>query len=103
LRGGTLQPAQWRRDRAQATLRDCRAWLDRLPDDAVLELVAVKVPKGATLEGVRRDIERAEAELKAIRSAPVPGPDVEDRIRQYIGNLVVEMRGIGEGETLQIT
>jgi hypothetical protein len=35
--------------------------------------------------------------------APVPSPDIEDRIRQYIGKLaVVEVRGIGEGETLQI-
>ena len=60
-------------DSAQYTLTNCRAFLDALPDDAVLEPVASVKPNGFDLDTVRR-IEDAEDEVKRLRAVPVPTP-----------------------------
>jgi hypothetical protein len=88
---------------AEHRLSDCRAWLDALPDDAVLEPVKVK-PNGSDLEGIRQRIKDAEDELKKLASVPVPSADIKKRIEDYVGSLArPRVSGIAKGETLRVS
>jgi hypothetical protein len=52
-------------------LTDARAFLEALPDDAVLEPVKVVKPNGLDLDTVWRRIEDAEDEVKRLRAVPI--------------------------------
>jgi hypothetical protein len=90
-------------DSAQYTLKNCRAFLDALPDDAVLTPVASVKPNGIDLDTVWRRIEDAEDEVKRLRAVPVPSSDIEERIREYVAALArPQVSGIGTGQRLQV-
>jgi hypothetical protein len=89
-------------DAARYTLTDARAFLDALPDDAVLTPVASVKPNGLDLDTVWRRIEDAEDEVKRLRAVPVPSSDIEDRIREYVAALArPKVSGIATGQRLQ--
>ena len=89
-------------DAAQSTLSSCKLWLDRLPEGTVLEPVQVKTD-GRDLEEVRARIKTAEAELKALRAAPMPSADIEDRVRAYVQSIArPTISGVGSGERLKV-
>jgi hypothetical protein len=90
-------------DSAQYTLKNCRAFLDALPDDAVLTPVASVKPNGLDLDTVWRRIEDAEDEVKRLRAVPVPSSDIEARVREYVAALArPQVSGIGTGQRLQV-
>jgi hypothetical protein len=90
-------------DSAQYTLKNCRAFLDALPDDAVLTPVASVKPNGVDLDTVWRRIEGAEDEVKRLRAVPVPSSDIEERIREFVAALArPQLSGIGTGQRLQV-
>ena len=90
-------------DSAQYTLKNCRAFLDALPDDAVLTPVASVKPNGVDLDTVWRRIEDAEDEVKRLRAVPVPSSDIEARIREYVAALArPQVSGIATGQRLQV-
>ena len=90
-------------DSAQYTLKNCRAFLDALPDDAVLTPVAPVKPNGLDLDTVWRRIEDAEDEVKRLRAVPVPSSEIEDRIREYVAALArPQVSGIATGQQLQV-
>jgi septal ring factor EnvC (AmiA/AmiB activator) len=90
-------------DAARYTLTDARAFLDALPDDAVLTPVASVKPNGLDLDTVWRRIEDAEDEVKRLRAVPVPSSDIEERIREYVAALArPQVSGIGTGQRLQV-
>jgi hypothetical protein len=64
-------------------LANCRAWLDALPDNAVLEPVKVK-PNGSDLEGIRQRIRDAQDEVAALRAVPAPPADIRERVKEYV-------------------
>jgi hypothetical protein len=84
-------------------LTDARAFLEALPDDAVLEPVKVVKPNGLDLDTVWRRIEDAEDEVKRLRAVPVPSSDIEERIREYVAALArPQVSGIATGQQLQV-
>lgn len=103
-KGGTLAQAERRADTALGAQRSCREWLAALPDDAALEHVTVSVPRDATLDTVRDKLRATERELSVLRQAPVPSPDIEQRIRQLVGRLGggVRVHGVDAGHPLQV-
>jgi chromosome segregation ATPase len=87
---------------AQSVLSNCKAWLDRLPEGTTLEPVEVKTD-GHDLEEVRAKGEAAQAERAALRAAPTPSADIEQRIRQYVYSMArPQITGICKGERLKI-
>jgi hypothetical protein len=66
-------------------LSSCKAWLDELPDNAVLEPVKVK-PNGRSLSDVRQRIKDAEDELKKLASVPAPSADIRERVEAYVAS-----------------
>src|SRR5215468_2251816 len=66
----------------QAVSTASKLWLDRLPPDTKLEPVAVTA-EGHDLDGVRKRIKAANAELDALRRAPAPSKDIEARVWGY--------------------
>jgi hypothetical protein len=91
-------------DSAQYTVKNCRAFLDALPDDAVLTPVASVKPNGVDLDTVWRRIEDAEDEVKRLRAVPVPSSDIEERIRAYVADLArPKVAGIAAGQRLQVS
>jgi hypothetical protein len=82
-------------------IESCKTWLDRLPPDTKLEPVAVTA-EGHDLDGVRKRIKAANAELDALRRAPAPSKDIEARVWGYLGGLAPKVRGVGVGERLSI-
>jgi hypothetical protein len=90
-------------DSAQYTLKNCRAFLDALPDDAVLTPVASVKPNGVDLDTVWRRIEDAEDEVKRLRAVPVPSSDIADRIGEYVNALArPKVTGIAAGQQFQV-
>jgi hypothetical protein len=91
-----------RLDGTQRLISSCRAWLDRLPDGAKLEQVKANT-EGKELADVRAQIKAARDELKMLKRAPVPSPDLRQRIERRVAALgSPTVRGIGQGETLKI-
>lgn len=87
---------------AQTVLSSCRTWLDRLPTGAKLE-PATTSTDGKSLSEVRAGISAARDELTKLRRAPVPSPDLRDRVERRIADLgAPTVRGIGAGETLKV-
>ena len=70
---------------AKDTLLTCKAWLDELPDDALLEVVKMK-PNGHSLSDVRQHIKDAEDELNKLASVPVPAADIRERVEAYVAS-----------------
>jgi hypothetical protein len=90
-------------DSAQYTLKNCRAFLDALPDDAVLEAVASVKPNGIDLATVQRRIDDGKDEVERLRAVPVPSSDIEERIREYVAALArPQVSGIATGQQLQV-
>jgi septal ring factor EnvC (AmiA/AmiB activator) len=90
-------------DAARYTLTDARAFLAALPDDAVLEPVAQVKPNGIDLDTVQRRIDAAKDEIARLRAVPLPSPDIEERIREYMAALArPQVSGIGTGQRLQV-
>lgn len=82
---------------AKYILADAKAWLDALPDDAVLELVASTKPDGFDLDAVQSRIRDAEDEAQRLRGVPVPPPDIKERVREYVATLArPKVSGIGQ-------
>ena len=91
-------------DCARYMLADARAFLDALPDDAVLTPVASVKPNGIDLDTVWRRIEDAEDEVKRLRAVPVPSSDIEARIGEYVNALArPKVTGIAAGQQLQVS
>ena len=91
-------------DAARYTLADARAFLDALPDDAVLEAVTSVKPNGLDLDTVRRRIEDAEDELKKLASVPVPSADIKQRVKQYVAALGrPTVSGVTDGKKLEVS
>lgn len=85
------------------TLWTCKAFIDELPDDAVLEVVKVK-PNGHSLSDVRQRIKDAEDELKKLASVPVPSADIEQRVKQYVASLgSPAISGVSDGQRLEVS
>jgi septal ring factor EnvC (AmiA/AmiB activator) len=90
-------------DCARYTLTDCRAFLQALPDDAVLEPVAPVQPNGFDLDTVQRRIKGAEDEVERLRGVPTPASDIEERVREYVAALArPQVSGIATGQRLQV-
>ena len=88
---------------AQSTLSSCKLWLNRLPEDTVLEQVAVEA-NGYDLVAVRARIKTAQAELTTLRAVPIASPDIKRRVDQYVNTLGrPKVAGIGKDETLGVT
>jgi len=85
----------------QAVRSACKAWLDGLPADTKLELVAVTAD-GHDLAGIRDRIKTATTEVDALKRAPAPSSDIEARVRDYVRGLAPKVRGVGVGERLSI-
>ena len=89
---------------AEYALADAKAWLDGLPDDAELVLVAATKPNGYDLAGVQSRINAAEDEMAKLRAVPVQSPDIADRIREYVSALArPKISGIASGQQLKVT
>ena len=88
---------QQRLQAEQSVLSACKAWLDRLPTGTKLEPVAVTVD-GHELAEIRKRIKAAIAELDALKRAPAPSIDIEQRVRDYLRGLAPKVRGVGVGE-----
>lgn len=89
---------------AQFTLADCKAWLEALPSDAVLEPVPpAKSDDGLTLEDARRRIADATDEIAQLRAIPTPGADIRERIEEYVAALPrPRVSGIASGQQLRV-
>jgi len=92
---------QQRLQAEQSVLSACKAWPDRLPADTKLEPIAVTVD-GHELAEIRKRIKSAIAELDALKRAPAPSIDIEQRVRDYLRGLAPKVRGVGVGERLSI-
>jgi hypothetical protein len=87
---------------AQRLNASCRTWLDRLPPGTKLEPVTATT-EGKSLPEVRARISDAREELAKLKRAPVPSPDLRDRVERRIAALgAPTVRGIGAGEELKI-
>jgi hypothetical protein len=97
------QPALERRLHAAQSIRSrCKSWLDQLPPNTVMEQVATDV-SGHDLADVRGKLEAAQAELAVLRAAPVPAPDIRQRIEDYVRGLSrPTITGVGKGEKLKV-
>lgn len=89
---------------AEYTLADCRAWLDGLPSDAVLEpVLAAKSDDDLSLDDVRQRIDDATDEVRQLRAVPVPSSDLETRIKGYVSALARPcVSGIAAGQQLRV-
>jgi hypothetical protein len=84
---------------AQSTYSKCKAWLDGLPDDMLLEPADTKVR--GTLDEVRRQIAALESERDAIANA-LDRSDVERKIADYVHGLAKPtITGLGKGQKLK--
>jgi hypothetical protein len=83
-----------------AILRRCRAWLEQLPS-ATLDQVAVKPGSDDTLQSVRQRLAAIATELKVLQAAPVPDPQLRQKVEAYVERLAAaaapELRGIEAG------
>ena len=87
---------------AQFTLADCKAWLAALPDDTTLELAPLP-HNDLDLQSARQRINDAEDEIKRLRGVPVPSPEIETRIKEYVATLArPRVSGIASGQQLRI-
>ena len=78
------QPALKKRcDQAQSVYSRCRAWLDRLPGESVLQPVACNLA-GRNLESVRRTLASLEQEQRAIQTAPPPPSELQTAVKRYV-------------------
>jgi hypothetical protein len=84
----------------QAVLSACKIFLDRLLPGTKLEPVPVTTDDDVA--GVRKRINSANAELEALKRAPAPSEDIEDRVWLCLRGLTPKVRGIGPGERLSI-
>jgi hypothetical protein len=67
-----------------------------------MEQVATDV-SGHDLADVRGKLEAAQAELAVLRAAPVPAPDIRQRIEDYVRGLSrPTITGVGKGEKLKV-
>ena len=88
---------------AESLLASCKTWIERLPPQAKLEVVAPPSSVGKDLAKVRADLNHLRDELARIKSAPTPSPDLRQRVERYVDRLGAPIvRGIGEGEVLRI-
>jgi hypothetical protein len=79
------------------------------PDDAMI-LAHDANPEGSNfpkghgheLAEIRKCIKAAIAELDALKRAPAPSIDIEQRVRDYLRGLAPKVRGVGVGERLSI-
>jgi hypothetical protein len=98
--------AQARQQIEEGVLAVCRQWMDDLSADVKLDPVPIDVPADATLASVRERLRAARDEIVALRRAPVPAKDIEQRIADYVHGLANAGRpvvsGVGEGEKLTI-
>jgi hypothetical protein len=86
----------------QCTLSSCKSWLDGLPENTVLEPVEVEV-NGDDVAAVRARIKTAEDELRALRAVPVPAPDIQQKIEDYVRSMArPKVSGVGNGEKLDV-
>jgi hypothetical protein len=92
---------QQRLQAEQLVLSACKAWLDGLPAGTKLEPVAVTT-HGHELAEIRKRIKAAIAELDALKRAPAPSSDIEQRVKDYVRGLAPKVRGVGVGERLSI-
>jgi hypothetical protein len=92
---------QQRLQAEQSVLSACKAWLDRLPAGTRLEPVPVTAD-GHDLAGMRGRIKAATAENAALKRAPAPSSDIEQRVKDYVRGLAPKVRGVGVGEHLSI-
>jgi hypothetical protein len=87
---------------AQSVYTACKAWLDHLPTDAVLEPVEVSVDD-LDLESIREQIKDVTNELKRLRALPVPDDDIRERVESYVRELGrPQISGVGKGERLKV-
>jgi hypothetical protein len=98
-----LRAVHGRINGTRAVLSSVRAWIDALPADTVFEQVAPTSTRGETLQSVRDHIEEIEAEIKALRGAPLPSPDLRARVEAYVESLGAPVvSGIEAGQQLEV-
>jgi hypothetical protein len=89
---------------AEYALTDAKAFLDALPDDAVLTPVASVKPNGYDLATVQTRIDDFEDEIKRLRAVPTLSSDIEMRVREYVASLArPTVTGLALGERLQVS
>jgi hypothetical protein len=92
-------------DAAQRVASAVKSWVDGLPSNAKLEPLHVNVD-GHDLQTVREQLRIAQTELRTLQDAPIPAPDIADRVRDYVEALQrgarPALRGIRRGDLLQI-
>jgi hypothetical protein len=97
------QPTLERQLHAAQSIRSrCKSWLDQLPPNTALKLVATDA-SGHTLADVRAKLEAIHAELATLRAVPTPSADIEQRVRAYVQSMArPTISGIGDGERLKV-
>jgi DNA repair exonuclease SbcCD ATPase subunit len=99
---GALPVLQQKLGRAKAALLRSRQFVNELPDDAVLERIAVRA-NGLDRRALAAQLKAAEDELQALRAVPMPAPDIEDRIRDYVAAQArPKLMGIGSGQSFDV-
>jgi cell pole-organizing protein PopZ len=64
-------------------LSSCKMWLDRLPLGTKLEPVTTS-SEGKNLAEVQARVRAARDEVANLKRAPVPSPDVRQRVERYV-------------------
>lgn len=104
------QQARRTADAAHTVLSNLKVWLERLPPDAKLEPVELE-PEDLGLDelnlaDVRDRRRQLAADIRALQLAPLPSPDLRERVATYVKRLAVaarpEVRGIAGGEQLVV-
>jgi hypothetical protein len=92
-------------DAAQRVASAVKAYIDGLPHNAKLEPLHIEVD-GYDLQTVREQLRTAQHELRTLQDAPIPAPDIADRVRSYVEALQrgarPALRGVRVGDLLQI-
>jgi hypothetical protein len=97
-----LPTLQKKLGRAKVAFVRCKQFIAELPDDAIPEPVKVTT-NGVDLSEVTRKITAAQDELKALAAVPIPGADIEQRVREYVRSMGhPKIAGVGAGEQLDV-
>jgi hypothetical protein len=99
------QRARANADASQRMLSEIKIWLARLPDDAELE-VTTPDTEGLSAGGVSSRLRAVSSEQNALQSAPIPSPDLSERVAGYRSDLARCARpyvdGINAGASLRV-
>jgi hypothetical protein len=94
---------QARRPIDTVIMESCKAWLTALPAGTLLEQVNPAVEDGLSLPAVRARIKELQGEVQALKRAPVPAPNIREKVRAYVERLPMpSIGGLAAGEALTV-